>query len=82
MDDPSALLQWITNSGGNHPLEDSFIIKWMIVSGNISTCGESHGNDFDQACGVDAEHLHLYLPRDAGGKVDLLQIFRTENGLV
>eukprot|EP00435_Cladocopium_sp_Y103_P052691 s1279_g16.t1 len=49
-----------------------------------SSPSETSGSSFQQAlkeaCGVDAEHLHLYLPRDAGGKVDLLQIFRMENG--
>lgn len=42
--------------------------------------GSSFQQALKEACGVDAEHLHLYLPRDAGGKVDLLQIFRMENG--
>ena len=29
-----------------------------------------------EACGVDADHIHLYLPKDAVGKVDLIHIFR------
>lgn len=30
-----------------------------------------------EACGVDADHIHLYLPKDAVGKVDLIHIFRS-----
>lgn len=32
-----------------------------------------------EACGVDANELHLHLPKDFAGNVDLLGIFRTRD---
>lgn len=53
-------------------------------SGYPESTSQTRDSSFQQAlkeaCGVDPDDLHLYLPRDAGGKVDLLQIFRMENG--
>ncbi|CAJ1351180.1 unnamed protein product [Effrenium voratum] len=31
-----------------------------------------------EACGVDADRIHLYLPKDPMGKVDLIQMFRMD----
>lgn len=42
--------------------------------------GSSFQQALKEACGVDADHIHLYLPKDAVGKVDLIHIFRMEEG--
>ena len=41
-----------------------------------TVCSADFNRALGEACGVDADHIHLLLPRDAAGKVDLLRIFR------
>lgn len=57
---------------GNQPALTSF--------GYPATSNSSFQQAFKEACGVDADHIHLHLPRDARGQVDLLRIFSLEDG--
>ena len=52
--------------------------RWEQFSCGNPVCSTDSNRE---ACGVDMDHIHLYLPRDAGGKVDLLQIFRRARSL-